>query len=1112
MTNKELSERNKKIQNLVKKRQFDIAKNELRKLLSQYPKNIVSIRILHDIEKMRKNWPKALRISSHLVFLYPDNADSYIRQGFDYICLKKFDQAYIAFSKASKINIDDLSIKKLEQILHKEKRIFWENKSRVDMFKKRFFFETFFDVETPKDEGCTVVVPCYNCEKYIEQTLDSILKSGHSDLEILTIDDQSTDNTLSILKKYEKEYESIRVLQHKKNSGLAATRNTGIVYASKGFITFLDSDDLMLSGGITRRVKTIKKRRDSSFIIGSYGGSVTIKDEDILPPDSKSCSGMKIVEYLSQAGNCPFNANQPLFITNFLRMTGGFPEEKKTAEDWPFWQRLLRIGAKILPTHYYDVTYRLRPSSMIRNTAHLHIALSINYIKNIHKNDADALFSKPFSEYSTQLNFYKRFFSFWGMHLSSLSNAQNYQVSKEELYVEFHQNLIQYLPDLWAFQLNSANISQMIINGVLRFYCIDKLPDNATMHSLKEVIDFFTNNIITLATNKKNELLKNNYAQVKQHFNIAFFPHKEYHVRTAILIIDALKSFGLDSVIIDFSTYFRDEGVTDYLNKYPQYCSFSYNQFALSLISIDFAVVFNDWDPIVKSFIETLKEQGTDSIGIVEGVNDYHSVDTPGWRPAYQIVDHLLLPGKFHKKYFFNHKSLHVAGVQRLDSLSNCISGLLPTTQRPISCVINCNFTYGVLTEYRTSWLKDICDSLIKEGFKPVISRHPQDVGSLDEYEKYISNKSLYDLLPKTKIFITRFSGTVYEALLSGAHVIYYNPDIEKIDMFVKPLGAYSYIKTPEDLIKVIKIKINESFNLNMCREFLKVHCSIGEDNTSSSTKTAEIINNLFEKSKGKSSKNIFIPNSYMKNDYIGIMPTVIPPKSKVADNTLFIMGNGPSLRGLNFQRFNGHPTLGMNVAFRHWHKINWYPTYYICLDTVVTESQKDGICKLVKEQDKNGIQTFLLRKNLLKSYPKLKDNPSVLFFEDYLHSPAFEGVEPLSTGSHAALFGAMLEYKRICLLGIDCRYLQQITEAQKVDGHVLEMTSTPAQNPNYFIDDYQQKGDRFNVPDSLPDLHYQSWLQVGVKLKKLGVDVVNCNPKSRIDMFDFVDLKDILS
>jgi hypothetical protein len=134
-----------------------------------------------------------------------------------------------------------------------------------------------------------------------------------------------------------------------------------------------------------------------------------------------------------------------------------------------------------------------------------------------------------------------------------------------------------------------------------------------------------------------------------------------------------------------------------------------------------------------------------------------------------------------------------------------------------------------------------------------------------------------------------------------------------------------------------------------------------------------------------------------MKNDYIGILPTVaIPAKPKVADNTLFIMGNGPSLRGLDFQRFNGYPTLGMNVAFRHWHKINWYPTYYICLDTVVTESQKDGICKLVQEQDKNGIRMFLLRRNLLKFYPKLKDNPSVLFFEDYLHAPAFEGVEPL--------------------------------------------------------------------------------------------------------------------
>ena len=233
--------------------------------------------------------------------------------------------------------------------------------------------------------------------------------------------------------------------------------------------------------------------------------------------------------------------------------------------------------------------------------------------------------------------------------------------------------------------------------------------------------------------------------------------------------------------------------------------------------------------------------------------------------------------------------------------------------------------------------------------------------------------------------------------------------------------------------------------------------------------------------------------------------------KPQPAGNTIYLLGNGPSLREFEFTACNGSPTLGMNIAFRQWQRTNWYPDYYICMDTVVTESQKEGIFELVQNKAQNGIRLFMLRKNILKFHPQLKDDPSVLFFEDYMQSPYFDEAKPLTTGSHAALFGAMLGYKRICLLGIDCNYVQQIPEAKKVKGHVLEMTRTPDKNPNYFFDDYQQKGDSFNIPDSHPNLHYRSWVMVKERMEKFGVDVINCNPKSKLDMFDYVPLEKVL-
>ena len=55
--------------------------------------------------------------------------------------------------------------------------------------------------------------------------------------------------------------------------------------------------------------------------------------------------------------------------------------------------------------------------------------------------------------------------------------------------------------------------------------------------------------------------------------------------------------------------------------------------------------------------------------------------------------------------------------------------------------------------------------------------------------------------------------------------------------------------------------------------------------------------------------------------------------------NTLVILGNGPSLRGFACNILTGIPTFGLNAAYRYWAKINWYPTYYACLDTVVGKS-----------------------------------------------------------------------------------------------------------------------------------------------------------------------------
>lgn len=92
----------------------------------------------------------------------------------------------------------------------------------------------------------SIIIPCYNVEKYINKCINSLLNQtiGLDNLQLIFVNDASTDNTLSILTKYEKEYsDSILVIDCAKNGKQGTARNIGIEYATANYIGFVDSDD-----------------------------------------------------------------------------------------------------------------------------------------------------------------------------------------------------------------------------------------------------------------------------------------------------------------------------------------------------------------------------------------------------------------------------------------------------------------------------------------------------------------------------------------------------------------------------------------------------------------------------------------------------------------------------------------------------------------------------------------------------------------------------------------------------------------------------------------------------------------------------------------------------
>lgn len=104
----------------------------------------------------------------------------------------------------------------------------------------------------------SIVVPIYNVERYLERCLDSIATQSYPDLEVIMVDDGSTDGSAEIARQYEQKYSHFRLIQQE-NRGLGGARNTGICEATGDYIAMPDSDDWVHPDYVARLVETAIK-------------------------------------------------------------------------------------------------------------------------------------------------------------------------------------------------------------------------------------------------------------------------------------------------------------------------------------------------------------------------------------------------------------------------------------------------------------------------------------------------------------------------------------------------------------------------------------------------------------------------------------------------------------------------------------------------------------------------------------------------------------------------------------------------------------------------------------------------------------------------------------
>lgn len=120
-----------------------------------------------------------------------------------------------------------------------------------------------------------IIVPVYNTEKYLNSCISSIIDQTYLNIEILIVDDGSTDSSLDICNEFAKKDRRIRVIE-KKNGGVSSARNIGIINSNSEYITFVDSDDIIEKDMVDILVRNIRKA-DVSII-----NEKAIRNTDII--------------------------------------------------------------------------------------------------------------------------------------------------------------------------------------------------------------------------------------------------------------------------------------------------------------------------------------------------------------------------------------------------------------------------------------------------------------------------------------------------------------------------------------------------------------------------------------------------------------------------------------------------------------------------------------------------------------------------------------------------------------------------------------------------------------------------------------------------------------
>lgn len=225
-----------------------------------------------------------------------------------------------------------------------------------------------------KNPLVSVVVPCYNHGKFLEETIRSVQQSTWSNIEIIIVNDGSTDHSEEVANKMANRYSNVRYV-YQPNEGPSVARNNGILKANGELVLPLDADDLISPDYIESGVRIFENDPDVKLVYceAEKFGAKTGKWE--LDDFSLEKLAYKNMIFISA-----------LFRKTDWQKAGGFSEEMTWGfEDWEFWISLLKSGGKVVKLPFTGFYYRIQKHSRRKSVDKSGRRKTVDFINRKHR-------------------------------------------------------------------------------------------------------------------------------------------------------------------------------------------------------------------------------------------------------------------------------------------------------------------------------------------------------------------------------------------------------------------------------------------------------------------------------------------------------------------------------------------------------------------------------------------------------------------------------------------------------------------------------------------------------------------------------------------------------